>query len=245
MLGQYINAKDIHCPGFCVDAEMESTLMIFSDTDRLIINSYIPVVDSLSAYLGNCFEIVLHSLEDYEHAVIAIAHGEHTGRSVGAPITDLALSMLDALSKGGNADVYFNNSSQRGPLKSSTIAIRGENDRVIGLLCINMYLNSPLIDILASLNATQTPASFIGSTQETFAANVEQLVVTNLNAIRTAVLNDSDILPSNKNKTIIEGLERNGIFRLKNAVAIVAEHLDISRNTVYMHIRNYRKADSN
>lgn len=218
--------------------------MVFSDTDRLIINSFIPVVYSLSAYLGNSYEIVLHSLENYERSIIAIAHGEYSNRSIGGPITDLALSKLDTLSRGERADAYFNNTSERGPLKSSTIAIHGEQDRVIGLLCFNMYLNTPLIDVLSALHPVQGPISLLDNAQETFASNVEQLVATSLNSIRSDVLSDTSILPSNKNKMIVEKLEQQGIFRLKNAVALVAQQLDISRNTVYMHIRNCRNTDS-
>ena len=33
------------------------------------------------------------------HSVISIYHGEHTGRKEGAPITDLALEMLEKLRK--------------------------------------------------------------------------------------------------------------------------------------------------
>ena len=62
--------------------------------DREILNSYSRFIDGLGRYLGDAYEIVLHSLETYEHSVINILHGEHTERKVGAPITDLALNML-------------------------------------------------------------------------------------------------------------------------------------------------------
>lgn len=56
--------------------------------DRDIINSYRQMLAGLSDYLGSGYEIVLHSLEDLNHSVISIYHGEHTGRKEGAPITD-------------------------------------------------------------------------------------------------------------------------------------------------------------
>ena len=65
--------------------------------DQKILKSYIPTLQGLAAYLGSSYEIVLHSLEDYDHSVIGIINGEHTGRRIGAPITDLALDMLDEL----------------------------------------------------------------------------------------------------------------------------------------------------
>ena len=79
-------------------------------------------------------------------------------------------------------------------------------------------------------------------THETFATDVHDLVSTTLDSVSAQVYEDASILPSNKNKAIVEELYRKGIFRMKNAVGIVAELLDISRNTVYMHIRNYRRA---
>lgn len=62
--------------------------------DKKILHSYCQTLDGLSNYLGNGYEIVLHSLEDYEHSAIKVINGYHTGRTEGAPITDLALKML-------------------------------------------------------------------------------------------------------------------------------------------------------
>ena len=63
----------------------------FVKEERLILNSYVPVVEGLAAYLGPSYEITLHSLENLDHSVIKIMNGFHTGRSEGSPITDLAL----------------------------------------------------------------------------------------------------------------------------------------------------------
>jgi len=52
------------------------------------------------------------------------------------------------------------------------------------------------------------------------------------------VMEDDQILTSLKNKEIINILCQQGVFTLKDAVVKVAEYLDISKNTVYMHIRN-------
>ena len=55
--------------------------------DKMILQSYRSMVEGLGNYLGEAYEIVLHSLEDFQHSVIYISHGEHTGRKLGAPIT--------------------------------------------------------------------------------------------------------------------------------------------------------------
>ena len=92
--------------------------------DRIILESYRSFAEGLSHYLGDDYEIVLHSLEDCNHSVIKIFNGYHTGRTEGAPITDLALSMLNKINEMGDQckDItYFCKNKKGEPLKSSTI----------------------------------------------------------------------------------------------------------------------------
>ena len=113
--------------------------MILSEVDHKILESYKTVLEGLADYLGDGCEIALHSLEDYDKSVIKIVNGHHTGREVGAPITNLALDMLDKIKKDGAKFYisYFAKNKRGNPIKSATIAIKGEYERIIGLLCIN------------------------------------------------------------------------------------------------------------
>ena len=117
--------------------------MKLTEIDQHILKSYGTLLDGLAGYLGEGCEIVLHSLENLDRSVIKIVNGHHTGRTVGAPITNLALEMLDEIQKDPSRTSisYFTNNKKGEPLKSATIAIRGENERIIGLLCMNFYLN--------------------------------------------------------------------------------------------------------
>lgn len=214
--------------------------MDLTSTDRKILESYCDVAKHLSEYLGPSYEIVLHSLENYEHAVIAIYHGEHTGRSVGAPITDIALSMLDSYEASGASAPYFGRAKDGKPLKSTTIPIVGERGRVIGLLCINLYLGTPLSDIIAGFVPDLGSADGLPE-RETFASQAETLIRETLRGVRDDVFADATVLPSMRNKAIVERLYRKGMFKMKSAVSIVADELGISANTVYLHIRSARK----
>lgn len=148
--------------------------MKLSKTNKLIMDSYANMIKGLSAYLGSAYEISLHSLEDYNHSVVEIMNGYHSGRAVGAPLTDLALNMLSRISDQGlsSSETYtsYNAINQSGEhLKSSTIPIIGENDALIGLLCINFYMDSPLSEVLQSLVSTKAEQP----EQEYFAKNSE------------------------------------------------------------------------
>ena len=211
--------------------------------DRLILESYKPVIRNLAAYFSTPYEFVLHSLEDYDHSVIEIVNGEHTGRTVGAPITDLALKMLDRINDGdGNQDaiIYFSHNRKGEPLKSTTIAIRGDHSKVIGLLCINMYLNSSFSEVISSFVPGGTLLSL--DMREDFTQKPENLIRAAYENEKESVLADDTILPSNKNKVIIEHLYDKGVFRFKDSVVVLENMMGTSKNTIYMHIRNYKKA---
>ncbi len=211
--------------------------MKLTEIDVKILKSYETVLDGLAEYLGEGCEIVLHSLENLDESVIKIVNGHHTGRKVGAPITNLALEMLDEIQKNKNRTSisYFAQNKKGEPLKSATIAIRGEQERIIGLLCINFYLNMPLSQFLSVFAAGGT-SGFEAQT-ETFLDSGFDLLEDAVSQARQMVSADSTIMPSLKNRYIVKVLYKQGIFNMKNAVDFVAEKLNISKNTVYMHLR--------
>ena len=73
---------------------MKKEYITLTQNERMILQSYIPVVQGLGQYLGEGYEVILHNLESLEHSVMQIVNGHHSGRKIGAPITDLALGML-------------------------------------------------------------------------------------------------------------------------------------------------------
>ena len=217
---------------------MPSENIILTEKDRLILESYRNMLSGLADYMGEGYEIVLHSLESMTHSVIAISNGHHTGRKAGSPITDLALNMLTQITRGESRGYisYYSKNKNGEPLKACTIAIYGENQRIIGLLCINFYLDTPFSKIVDSFSNHQNAAPTYLT--ETFVDNVDDLVERVIEQIRQEVEQDKHILPSLKNKEIVLRCHAQGIFQIKSAIIIVAKKLDISKNTVYLHLRN-------
>ena len=213
----------------------------FTKTDELILASCKAVLIGLSSYLGNGYEIVLHRLDQLDHSAMLVLNGYHSGRENGAPITSLALEMLNKIQKGENpseARIYGNTSSSGEQIHACTIPVLGENQRIIGLICMNFYMNTPVYDIISNL-FNQSPVK--KSLKETFSADSDHLISNAIAKAKTKALKDPSISTSNKNKKIIEYLMNANIFRLKNAVEKVAGQLGISKNTVYLHLRKIKK----
>ena len=210
----------------------------FADEDRAILNSYRAVVEGVSALIGNHCEIVLHSLEDLEHSAICIANGHNTNRQKGSPLTDLALKSLHNMKTDSVSKPYFTRIKNGGLMKSVTIAIRNKNQRIIGLLCININLDVPLSQFIQAL----MPSNPIGETSSVnFASSVEELVSQTVEHTIEEVNADRLVANNNKNRQIVVSLFEKGIFDIKDAINLVADRLDISRHTVYLYIRQIKQ----
>lgn len=218
---------------------MRDFSVALSETDHKILESYKTVLDGLADYLGEGFEFVLHSLHDLDRSVIKIINGQYTGRREGSPITDLALSMLAKVEEQGDTGhiSYFNRNKKGEPLKSATIVIRGEGGKAIGLLCINFYMNTPLFDVLHTF-LPQASGLRETTVAENYVEEVDDLIAEAVAEASTKIRRDATISNTNKNKEIVGLLYHKGIFNLKDAVVKVADQMGISKNTVYMHVRN-------
>ena len=180
--------------------------------DQEILNSYSNMIEGLACYLGEGYEIVLALLENYEHSVINIINGSHTGRKIGAPITDLALNMLEKIRKYGQGlyHVFQHEQKRRTSEINDDRNPRGKR-KIIGLLCMNLYMNTSLNDFVKTLTP-QTLRLLGQPAMENFADNSDEADRIDAPAkIRERVMNDSSIAPSNKKQN-----DRHGIGRLRD-----------------------------
>ena len=157
-------------------------------------------------------------------------------------VASFALDLLEEMQKE-DADsrgiTYFTHNKKGEPLKSVTIPVRGEKDRIIGLLCINFYLNTPFSEYISNFVACGLkPQEQYENRKENFSSSSVELLEDMAEEIRREVIEDKDIPTSNRNKEIIQRLYQKGVYNMKDAVVRTAEILGISKNTVYLHLRN-------
>ncbi|EHS2281297.1 PAS domain-containing protein [Enterococcus faecalis] len=206
------------------------------------------MLDGLGNFFGSTHEVILHSLENLESSAIKVINGYFSNRKEGAPITDMALKMLSQVESEHDYAVkpYYNKNQKGVILKSSTIPVIGENDRIIGLICINMHLEMPLIDYLQDLlpSGQQNDMSQELKNSEHFSDNIDELITTSLTKVKQAVESDPNVSHLNQNKEIVIRLYDQGIFNLKDSVIKIADRLGISKNTIYLHIRNHKKEEA-
>lgn len=222
------------------------------DTANALLRQYVKLTEFLGAALGPDYEVALHDLTDKNRSIIAIANGYISGREVGAPLTNMALSVLkDESYEWQDYRLHYSGVSAAGnPLRSSTMFIK-ENGKLIGMLCINfddsrfqsfarqvLTLCHPNQFFQALTQPEETsedaprPETFRNSTE----AVAQDAIVHELNRLGVP----AERLTSEERLQIIAALEESGLFLLKGAVKDVAAGLGCSQASVYRYLSQIR-----
>lgn len=220
---------------------MEYTPITLTEQDKAILNSYLPVAESVARFWGDGCEVVIHNLSNLDASVVKIINGHLSGREIGAPISEATLSIVNQMIEDPALQhiIYFAKNKRNETFKALVSSIKGENGTIIGLFCINFYLNTSLSSFVHTFTPTaKADQEYIS---ETFVENTKELMINALNEARNTVYNNPSISSSNRNKEIVAILQQKSIFKLKDSVVTVAELLGVSKNTIYMHIRNMNK----
>ena len=132
------------------------------------LRSYVGVADLLVRTFADC-EVVLHDLTVPQRSVVYVANPVVTGRKVGESFEHL----IEEAIKAGNpedgilANYYFEKNGRL--IRSSTLLIRDDSERLVGALCINLdtraatqamdYLSSLLPGLPPSVTSRQASPS--------------------------------------------------------------------------------------
>jgi predicted transcriptional regulator YheO len=214
-------------------------LPVFSDHDRQILRSLTTAATGIARQFGEYCEVVVHSLEDYEQSILSIENGEVTGRKVGGPMTDFALSVLENFGRTSQEvyGPYYTTTDSGKTLKSTTTIVKNTAGKPIGFLCINFDISAPFASLMESL---LRDAGSDRTVSEHFPLTAKDLVDTSFREVVETVHRTTGVSPTQKNKIIVEELYRRGIFHIKNGIDIVADRLGVSRYTIYNYIREVK-----
>ncbi|MGI2259554.1 helix-turn-helix transcriptional regulator [Shewanella sp. GXUN23E] len=213
-------------------------LQELSQSDFDILKAMENVVDGIAAMYGEHTEVVLHSLDVRDPSVVKIANGHITGRSVGAPITNLAMLKLKT---GQDVSAsYLTKCANGKTLRSTTTVIRNGQNRAIGLLCINSDMDAPLQSVLRSMMPDSMVSPEVTQSPEVFARNIDEALHSTIDGVAADVRGNSDIPQSKKSREIVTQLYELGIFELKDSAQVAATRLDISVHSIYRYLREIK-----
>lgn len=219
-----------------------------------ILHKYITVVDFLGKVFGEHCEVVLQDVK--EGHVIAIANGEVSGRTVGAPLTNYALEIVNSeIWKQKDYDYnYVGRTGDNRNLRSSTYFIKNANNtELLAMLCINIDTQpyQDILDIIAKIGVLDLNINeqHINSSQENsnkskdtnliedFSHNVPQVVSSLLPKV-LGLPKDIPLsrLTQDEKIKILENLSTKGVFKIKGSIPEVAKLFDCSEATIYRYL---------
>lgn len=215
-----------------------------------LMEHYKKIVYFLGNVLSPNYEIALLDLRANKNCITAIANGHISGRTVGAPITNLALQIISTNSwKDTNSQCnYLGLTKDNNPLRSSSYFIK-DNNELIGMLCINIDV-SPYEQLSNSI-LQMSCANYCDSPLElmnTLSLPTENFTNTLSDTIETVFKENIDLssipvnrLTQDEKISIVAALHKNGVFHMKGAVAIIAERLHCSEATIYRYLNKISK----
>lgn len=217
---------------------------------RNIMEHYEKLVHFLGNVLSPNCEIALLDLRANKNCITAIANGHISGRTVGAPITNLALQIINtnAWKETDSQCNYLGLTKDNNHLRSSSYFIK-DNNELIGMLCINIDISpyehlSKSIMQMACANCIETPLELLDSlnlSHEKFTNNLSDTIDTMLKENVDLASIPVNRLTQDEKIAIVATLHKNGVFHIKGAVANVAERLHCSEATIYRYLNKVTK----
>lgn len=211
------------------------------------LEAYIPFMDFLADFLGKNTEIVLHDLTDWHASVVAIRNSHISGRSVGSPVTDLALQILNEAKYKECS--YVSGYQSRGKnghvLKSATYFIRDRHGNIVGMMCLNTDCQNLVRarDFLNGLIDDMEIPGDCGEVTESFNMNVTDLIESNFAKAYPDISIKPEELSQKEKMEIVGRLNAMGTFLMKGAVGYIAEKLRVSIPTLYRYLNQLKSRE--
>ena len=221
---------------------------------RAMIKQYTAMVEFLSKALGPDYEIALHDLNDKNNSIVAIANGHISGRTIGAPLSNVALRFIASreYEKTDYKVNYSGISVGNKLLRSSTMFIKDESGKLVGLLCIN-FDDSRFKELSTRLFQMCHPDDYVeqriyynekiaemdqrpGDEPENFHNSISAVMEDVIQQVTQGSQVPVDRLTHEEKMHIVEMLEEKGIFLLKGAVHHVAQSPCCSQASIYRYL---------
>ena len=193
--------------------------------------------------------------------IIAIANSHISGRKLGAPLTNMSLSILrDKSYERMDYHLHYYSINVNGKdLRSSTFFIK-DSGELIGLLCINfddsryrdvcdriLSLCHPdlfVTDVLAQPLPENEDGVSARSSPEKFRNSADAVALDAINRELERMGVTPEQLTPEKRLQVIAALESGGLFLLKGAVKSAAASLHCSPASVYRYITQIKNSDN-
>lgn len=214
--------------------------------EKTLIDFYTRLAHGIAAQFGPDCEVVVHDLQnrDYEHSIIAIENGHVSGRRIGDGPSHIVLESLQNSKKHQRDKLAYLTKTKDGKiLKSSTIYIRDESDKIVGILGINYDISLLLAmeNHLHSFSNTEAKASQPEPISLNVSELLDEIIVQSVQSIGKPVA----LMTKEDKIQIVKQLNDAGAFLITKSGPKVCKYLGISKYTLYSYLDQIKSDDTN
>jgi predicted transcriptional regulator YheO len=213
---------------------MRKQKIVRTAEQQLLLDQLKNVAEGLGQTLAPFCEVVVHDLLDPAHAIAAI-HNNLSSRDVGGPATELGLARIGDAAYPAIVANYPNSFADGRQAKSTSIGVKDSSGQYVAALCINVDLT-----MFHGLQAMFGQFSRI----DAGAAPQESLDPAGADGIRRRIddyaarlSSTPRTLKAGERRALMVELREAGCLEVRRAMEIIAQHLGISRATVYSYAK--------
>jgi len=205
-----------------------------SSEQGLLLDQVKHIAAGLGATLAPFCEVVVHDLRHPEHAILAI-HNNLSGRQPGDPATELGLARIADAQYPQVIANYANHFPDGRSAKSTSIGIKDGSGRFVAALCINVDLSlfNGLQNVIAQFGSIAGDAGV----QETLEGGGSDAIRVRIDRFAARLATTPRALRAADRRALVGELKAAGCLDIRRAMETVAQHLGVSRATVYSDAR--------
>lgn len=201
----------------------------------------LPALDTLiqgfGKHFGESVEFVVHDYKmDFSKTIVAISNGHVTRREVGDSGTSIGLKIMQGEEADDGKFGYISQTKDGRYLKSSTIYIKDEQNKILGSVCVNCDITDAMI--ARNFINNYVGAGDNGKVEATVYNSVDDLLISLINESINYVGTPVALMNREQKVEGIRYLNNKGAFKIKNASVIVSKYYDVSRYTIYNYIND-------
>lgn len=187
------------------------------------------IAEALGETLAPFTEVVVHDLRSPQNAILEI-HNNLSGRKKGDPATELGLARIADDEFPQVLANYANKLPDGRRAKSTSIGIKDSEGHYFAALCLNVDVT--LFRGLTSMLEQFSSFSGQGARETLDPANSDALRE-RIDKFASAISTTPRALRTEQRKELVQVLRDEGFLELRKSFVTVAQHLGVSRATVY------------
>jgi len=205
-----------------------------------ILDHYVTMAKVIGKMMAPIMEVAVHDLRQPDSSIVALYNGHLTGREVGDGATDLGLRRLRGEDLPDEMIGYANEIPDGPKMKSSSLAIRDDEGELIGALCLNLDISyfeqyGKFIERLISTHESE----HLDDGEDFGATTPREDIQDAVDQVRISKGWMGQSLSNDQKRAIVEHLYRQGHFKKRGAVTIMADLLGLTRPSIYNYKNDY------